>query len=93
MKHTEPERITQELLNELHHIIQYDMDHLPAEIELIEALRQRYPELPQVACFDTAFHSTMLRVAGSSTPREGVRPRKRYFCGMRRILCPSEPKA
>jgi len=63
MKHTEPEHITQELLNELHRISPYDTDHLPAEIELIEALQQRYPKLPQVACFDTAFHSTMPRVA------------------------------
>jgi acetate kinase len=63
MKHTEPERITQELLNELHRISPYDTDHLPAEVELIEVLRQRYPRLPQVACFDTAFHRTMPRVA------------------------------
>ena len=63
MKHTDPERITQELLNELHRISQYEANHLPAEIELIEALRQRYPKLPQVACFDTAFHRTMPRVA------------------------------
>ena len=63
MKHTQPELITQELLNELYRISPYDMDHLPAEIELIETLQQRYPELPQVACFDTAFHSTMPRVA------------------------------
>jgi len=63
MKHTEPERITQELLNELHRISPYDTDHLPAEVELIEALRQRYPKLSQVACFDTAFHRTMPRVA------------------------------
>jgi acetate kinase len=59
MKHTQPERITQELLNELHRISPYDADHLPAEVELIEAIRQRCPELPQVACFDTAFHRTM----------------------------------
>jgi acetate kinase len=63
MKHTQPERITQELLNELHRISPYDADHLPAEVELIEAIRQRCPELPQVACFDTAFHRTMPRVA------------------------------
>lgn len=63
MKHTEPERITPELLHELHRISPYDTDHLPAEIELIEALRQRYPKLPQVACFDTAFHRDMPRVA------------------------------
>jgi acetate kinase len=36
---------------------------LPAEIDLIEALRSRHPRLPQVACFDTAFHRTMPRVA------------------------------
>ena len=63
MKHTEPERITQELLNELHRVSSYDTDHLPAEVELIEALQQRYPKLSQVACFDTAFHRTMPRVA------------------------------
>ena len=63
MKHTEPEHITQELLDELHRISPYDTDHLPAEIELIEVLRQHYPKLPQVACFDTAFHRTMPRVA------------------------------
>src|SRR5664280_2285780 len=63
MNHTDPELITNELLNELHRIIPYDSDHLPAEIELIEVFSQRYPNLPQVACFDTAFHRTMPRVA------------------------------
>ena len=63
MKYTEPERITPELLDELHRIRPYDPDHLPREIELIEAFRQRHPKLPQVACFDTAFHRTMPRVA------------------------------
>jgi acetate kinase len=63
MKHTEPEQVTQELLDELHRLRPYDPDHLPREIELIEAFRQRHPKLPQVACFDTAFHRTMLRVA------------------------------
>jgi len=63
MKHTEPELVTQELLDELHRIRPYDPDHLPREIELIEAFRQRHPKLQQVACFDTAFHQTMPRVA------------------------------
>ncbi|MGP8199024.1 MAG: acetate/propionate family kinase [Limisphaerales bacterium] len=63
MKHTEPEIVTQELLAELHRLRPYDPDHLPREIELIEAFRQRHPKLPQVACFDTAFHQTMPRVA------------------------------
>ncbi len=63
MKHTEPELVTQELLDELHRIRPYVPDHLPREIELIEAFQQRHPKLPQVACFDTAFHRTMPRVA------------------------------
>ena len=63
MEHTEPELITQELLNELHNIAQYDPDHLPDEIKLVETIRQRHPKLIQIACFDTAFHSAMPRVA------------------------------
>lgn len=63
MHHTKPERITPELLDELHRITPYDPDHLPAEIELIEVFRQRHPKLPQIACFDTAFHQPMPRVA------------------------------
>jgi acetate kinase len=63
MKHTEPEIVTRELLDELHRLRPYDPDHLPREIELIETFRQRHPKLPQVACFDTAFHQTMPRVA------------------------------
>ena len=63
MKHTAPELVTRELLDELHRIRPYDPEHLPREIELIETFRQRYPKLPQVACFDTAFHCTMPRVA------------------------------
>ena len=63
MKHSEPERVTPKLLAELHRITPYDPEHLPREIGLIEAFRRRHPTLPQVACFDTAFHRTMPRVA------------------------------
>jgi len=63
MQHTAPELVSRELLDELHRIRPYDPEHLPREIELIEAFRKRYPKLRQVACFDTAFHRTMPRVA------------------------------
>ena len=63
MKHIQPEIVTQELLDELRCISPYAPDHLPSEIELIEKFRQHNPKLPQVACFDTAFHHTMPRVA------------------------------
>ena len=51
------------MLDELRRISPNDPDHLPREIELIETFRQRHPKLPQVACFDTAFHQSMPRVA------------------------------
>jgi len=63
MTHSEPEQVTPELMDDLHRNTPYDPDHLPREIELIEAFRQRHPKLPQVACFDTAFHHTMPRIA------------------------------
>jgi acetate kinase len=63
MEHAQPERVTEELLAELRRTIPYDPEHLPLEIELIEVLRRRHPTLPQVACFDTAFHRSMPRVA------------------------------
>lgn len=63
MTHTEPERVTPELLDELHRITPNDPEHLPLTIALMKALRQRQPAWPQVACFDTAFHRTLPRVA------------------------------
>jgi acetate kinase len=63
MKHTAPERITPGLLAELRRITPYDPDHLPHELALIGAFRRRHPRLPQVACFDTAFHRPMPAVA------------------------------
>jgi acetate kinase len=62
-KYSEPQQVTAEMVEELHRLSPFDPEHLPLEIELIEAFRQRYPRLPQVACFDTAFHRTMPRVA------------------------------
>jgi acetate kinase len=63
MKHSQPERITPKLLAELHRLTPYAPEHLPREIGLIEAILRRHPKLPQVACFDTAFHRTIPRVA------------------------------
>ena len=61
--YSEPQKVTAEMVEELHRLSPFDPEHLPLEIELIEAFRQRHPRLPQVACFDTAFHRTMPRVA------------------------------
>jgi acetate kinase len=63
MQHTQPERVTPGMLDELKSIMPFDPDHLPGEIELIEAVRDRRPQLAQVVCFDTAFHRSMPLVA------------------------------
>lgn len=63
MQHSEPQRVTPKLLAELRRMAPYDPDHLPDEIALMEAFAKRYPKVPQVACFDTAFHRTMPSVA------------------------------
>ncbi|WP_339641661.1 acetate/propionate family kinase [uncultured Porticoccus sp.] len=63
LSHTEPERITPALLAELAGISPFAPEHLPRELALIDALQKRFPSLPQVACFDTAFHTSMPRVA------------------------------
>ena len=63
MKHAKPERVTSKLLRELRRYRPYDPEHLPREIELMEAFCRRHPRLLQVACFDTAFHRAMPRVA------------------------------
>ena len=62
-KYHEPQRVTPELLAELHRITSMDPDHLPAEIEMIQAVQARFPRLAQFVCFDTAFHAQMPRVA------------------------------
>jgi len=63
MQRSAPERVTRKVLDDLRAVIPYDPEHLPAEIQLMEKLLQRFPQLPQIACFDTAFHRTMPPVA------------------------------
>jgi acetate kinase len=62
-KYSEPQRITPEMVEELHRLSPFDPEHLPEEILLTEAFHHRFPDLPQVACFDTAFHHDLPRVA------------------------------
>lgn len=63
MEHTHPKIIDDTLLKELYRISEYDPDHLPAEIEIIELFKKQFPALLQVASFDTSFHSGMPLVA------------------------------
>ena len=62
-KYSDPQRITNEMVEALHQLTPFDPEHLPEEILLTEAFHHRFPALTQVACFDTAFHHNLPRVA------------------------------
>jgi acetate kinase len=62
-KYSDPQLITKEMVEELHQLTPFDPEHLPEEILLTEAFHRRFSDLPQVACFDTAFHHDLPRVA------------------------------
>jgi acetate kinase len=58
-----PERVSPALLADLAKLVPFAPLHLPSEIDAIEAVEAAFHELPQVACFDTAFHRRMPEVA------------------------------
>jgi acetate kinase len=51
------------MIEELRQLSPFDPEHLPEEILLTVAFHRRFPDLPQIACFDTAFHHDLPRVA------------------------------
>jgi|GEM_PF-23670 len=74
-----PERNASTMVEALRQLSPFDPQHLPEEIQLTEAFQRRFPDLPQVACFDTAFHHDLPRVA-----RLLPIPRRYEAQGMRR---------
>src|ERR671917_17838 len=62
-RHREPQRVTPGVVADLRALVPIDPNHLPQAIAAIEAVGRAYPAVPQVACFDTAFHGRMPRVA------------------------------
>ena len=76
---TEPQRVTPEFLAELEKLLPLDPDHLPEAIAGIRFILQKLPHLPQIACFDTAFHSGLPTVA-----RMYALERRFYEDGVRR---------
>jgi acetate kinase len=62
-RYREPQQIAAGVLDYLRALVPADPDHMPQSLAAIEAISRAYPGIPQVACFDTAFHSRMPRVA------------------------------
>ncbi|MEN0036873.1 MAG: acetate/propionate family kinase [Cellvibrio sp.] len=61
--YSEPQFIDKEVLKELRRLSSLDPDHLPEEILLAETTGRLFPNIPQVACFDTVFHRDMPTIA------------------------------
>jgi acetate kinase len=69
--HTRPERVTPDLLAALDRLTPLAPLHEPQNVAPIRAIAAARPDLPQVACFDTAFHHTIPVVASRfALPRE-----------------------
>lgn len=74
-----PHLIDKRLVLELKRLSPLGPEHMPAQISLIEAVADRFPKVPQIACFDTAFHHDLPRVA-----RQLPIPRRYEAAGVRR---------
>jgi len=62
-RYREPQLVSDEVVAALRDLVPIDPDHLPQALDAIEATRRAYPAIPEAACFDTAFHRHMPRVA------------------------------
>jgi acetate kinase len=62
-KHWQPQPITKGLLRDLRRLSPFDPEHMRGELQLIEAFHRQFPGAAQFACFDTAFHHKLPRVA------------------------------
>jgi acetate kinase len=58
-----PQQVDHAMISELRRLRAFDPEHLPAEVALMELFAEKFSGTPQIACFDTAFHSAMPRVA------------------------------
>ena len=63
VRYAAPVRITPDVMRELEGLVDLAPLHQPHNLASITALAKLRPDLPQVACFDTAFHTTQPPVA------------------------------
>ena len=61
-KYTQPVRIDAQVLVDLRNLIPLAPLHQPFALEAMQVLLDQRPDMPQIACFDTAFHHTLPQV-------------------------------
>ena len=67
----EPMVVTGDVIGTLKALVRFAPNHLPDEIDLIEAVQRIRPDTPQIVCFDTAFHADLPDVASRlAIPRQ-----------------------
>lgn len=76
---TEPVAITDDVLAELRRLTELVPLHQPPALDAIERCRARFPDVPQIACFDTAFHATVPPAARTYALPARLRSRVRGF--------------
>jgi acetate kinase len=59
----EPTRLTNEAIAQLKEIKDFDPEHIPISLDLIDIFSEHFPGLTQVACFDTTFYKDMPKLA------------------------------
>ena len=59
----EPMQVTEQLLSAFNQLVSLAPDHLPQVIDCISIVKTSYPDVPQVACFDSMFHRRMPPIA------------------------------
>jgi acetate kinase len=62
-QHVAPERLDNAVLASLERLSPLAPDHQPGGLAAVRAVTAQWPHLPQVACYDTAFHATQPRLA------------------------------
>jgi acetate kinase len=63
VKYVRPVVVTREIVADLHNLTSLAPLHQPFNLAAIEAIFERQPDIPQVACFDTSFHVGRPQVA------------------------------
>ena len=58
-RHLAHEIITPSVIADLRAEAIYDPLHLPIALDAVEAASRAYPGIPQIACYDTAFHASL----------------------------------
>jgi acetate kinase len=77
--YSRPALVDAEVLTALEHLVPLAPLHLPHNLAAIQTVRENQPQLPQVVCFDTAFHRTHPQLADLY-----ALPWKYYEAGVRR---------